>query len=289
MKLNVFRYFLVRDPNSLLASKEVTPAEEVIRIFSDGSLIMYYGKSYYSIISNDAITDSILVGFLLRSTQTDVIIPDRNEFDKHSIPNWEECFLAIDTVNQTILVQNIAESFTPDLVKNVLTRLLDAKAKQYDISAKVELICKKDTFWNTFRRASRRYRISFTLNAPNLFGGEKKADQYLKEVHRTTNMDKLTGTIENEEGNLTVQEKDLQDIVEYADNGGGHWSQTTLENGIRKITTSNSAAVRESLDISIGTPKELKEKFKYVITIVTEVFKRYTINSHGGNKDGQSD
>jgi len=284
MKLIALRYFLIRDPNSLLSRSDISPVDEIFNVFFDRTIVGYYGKSYYAIVSNDEM-DDILIGFLLRSTRTDVIIPDENEFEKQSIPNWEECFLAIDTVNQTILVQNIAGSFTPDLVKNVLNRLLEEKAKRFDVSAKVELICRNESFWATYRKASKRYKISITLNAPNLFGAENKTNEYLKDVREKTNMDKLTEALESEEGKLSVKEGYLEGVIDYADKGGGHWSQITEENGVKKTTTSNSAVVKENADITIDTPKGLKEKFDYVQTIVAEIFKRHVIKHKKANSD----
>ena len=288
MKLIAMRYFLIRDPNSLLSRSDISPVDEILDVFFDRTLVIYYGKSYYAIVSNEKKNDK-LIGFLLRSTRTDVIIPDKNEFEKQSIPNWEECFLAIDTVNQTIPVQNIAGSFTPDLVKNVLNKLLEEKAKRYDVSAKVELICRNESFWATYRKASKRYKISITLNAPNLFGAEYKTNQYLKEVQEKTNMDKLTEALESEEGKLSVKEGYLEGVIDYADKGGGHWSQVTEENGIKKTTTSNSAVVKENADITIDTPKGLKERFDYVQTIVTEIFKRHVIKNKSSSKDEFTD
>lgn len=288
MKLIALRYFLIRDPSSLLSRSDISPVDEIIEVFFDRTIVGYYGKSYYAIMSNDR-KDDILIGFLLRSTRTDVIIPDKNEFEKQSIPNWEECLLAIDTVNQTILVQVIAGSFTPDLVKSVLNKLLEEKARKYDIFAKVELICRNESFWATYSKASKRYKISITLNAPNLFGAENNTNQYLKEVQENTKMDKLTEALESEEGKLSVKEGYLEGVIDYADKGGGHWSLVTEENGIKKITTSNSAVVKENADIKIDTPKGLKEGFNYVQTIVKEIFKRHVIKNRSSSTDEPTD
>jgi len=276
MKLIALRYFIIRNPGSLLSTSEVTPIDSILDVFHDRTTITYYGKTYYAIVTNHR-DDDIWIGFLLRSTHTDVIVPAKNEFDKQRIPNWEECFLAIDTINQSILVQNIAGSFTPDLVKNVINELLETKARVFDITAKVELICNKEAFWSTYNKATKRFKIAFTLNAPNLFRARQATNAYLKELKQITNMDKLHSSVENEEGMLSVPKEILEDIVKYADDGGGNWSQTTEENGKRKNTTSNLAAIKENADIDIDTPKQLKDKYEYVHTIVKGIFKRFAV------------
>ncbi|MDD2582707.1 MAG: hypothetical protein PHR66_12005 [Desulfuromonadaceae bacterium] len=276
MKLLALRYFIIRNPDSILSSSEISPLDAILEVFHDRTTITYYNKTYYAIVTSKK-EDKIWIGFLLRSTQTDVIFPEKNEFEKQTIPNWEESFLAIDTVNQSILVQNIASSFTPDLVKNVINKLLETKARAYDISAKVELICNNESFWTTFNKATKRYKIAFTLNAPNLFGARKATNDYLKEVKAITNMDTLQSAIENQEGKLSVSKELLEDIVKYADDGGGNWSQTTEENGKKKTTTSNQAAVKENADIDIDTPKQLKEQHKYVLTIVKGIFTKFAV------------
>lgn len=279
MKLIALRYFLIRDQGSILSKSEITPIDKILDVFHDRTTIGYYGKTYYAIVTNQK-QDEIWIGFLLRSTHTDLIVPAKNEFDKQRIPNWEECLLAIDKKNQSILVQYIPGSFTPDLVKNVINKLLDTKARAYDISTKVELICNKEKFWSVFNNATKHYKIAFTLNAPNLFGVNQATNAYLKELNRTTNMDRLQSAIENEEGNLTVSEEVLGDIVQYADEGGGNWSLTTEENGKRKTTTSNEAAIKESVDIEIDTPRQLKDKFLDVHTIIKAIFKKFDVKDN---------
>ena len=276
MKLIALRYFFIRNLGSIFSKFEVVPNDSILEVFHDKTTISYYSKTYYAIVTTQRDND-IWIGFLLRSTHTDVIVPAKNEFDKQRIPNWEECFLAIDTKKQTILVENIAGSFTPDLVKNVINRLLETKARVYDITVRVELICNKEAFWATYNKATKHYRIAFTLNAPNLFGAGQATNDYLKKLKQITNMDTLRSSVENEEGMLSVPKEILEGIVKYADDGGGNWSQTTEENGKRKTTTSNLAVIKENVDIDIDTPKQLKDKYEYVLTIVKEIFKKYTV------------
>lgn len=284
MKLNVLRYFLIRDPGSCLSSSNIFCEDKIFDVFYDKTRVTYYNKLYFTMMINEK-TDDILIGFLLKSRDTDIIIPEEDELEKHIIPNWTPCFLAIDKINQTILIQNISGSFTPILVKNVLNQLFAKKAKDYDVLVQVEFVCKPEKFWETYYRASKRYKISISLNAPNLFAAKKSTNEYLKAVRDNTNMDKFTQTLENEQGNLDVKPEYIEDALEYANQGGGHWSQKTEEKGSIITTKSNSAVVQEPTDLNIDTSKTLKDQFDYVKKKIIGIFAKHAIDREAPSKD----
>lgn len=119
-------------------------------------------------------------------------------------------------------------------ILKILSEMVTEKIKSEGYTCKFETIDQKRAFWNTLKGAKKIYYLQLTLNSPNLLNANKKAREALKEIYNEYNNTTTNIKLENEEGNLKIEEKNrTKSYIEYAEEGGGHWALKT-DKGVTK-------------------------------------------------------
>jgi hypothetical protein len=267
MNFYALRYFVVKSSLTLfpidegLQPKDLFTQPLVYRLETK-----YYNRTYTARILNDNLKDRYLVGYLLKSTDTHVIQLDKDLFNESDIPNWEKLFFVIDTEKQIIIFEYNTPIATPDNVKNVLHQLTNKSANQSGYEVKLDFLVDKFAFWDIIKQSAGIYQIAFDLNAPNLFGGSKKANEWLKTLKEKHNMTHVAVDFRNENAELNYEQDELESYRDYADSGGGSWTLGVLQNGRKKKYKSVNHLRRKEVEINTNDPIETKR----VLTIIIE-------------------
>jgi hypothetical protein len=266
MKLFAIRYFVVKSSLTLFPLDEgMEPQDLFTYPLTKGLETSYYNRTYTTRFLNRNLDDRYLVGYLLKSTDTHLIKLDKELFNEEDIQNWEKLFFVIDTKNQVIAIEHQNQTATPENVKNVLHKLTNKSASNSGYEVKLDFLVDKFAFWEIIKESQGIYQIAFDLNAPNLFGGSKKANSWLKNLKERHNMTKVAVDFRNENAELGYEEEELESYRDYADSGGGHWTLGVLENGRKKKYKSASHLRREEIELDTNDPNFLRQNLQYIV------------------------
>ncbi|MGC6423011.1 MAG: hypothetical protein ACON47_03740 [Flavobacteriaceae bacterium] len=266
MKFFAIRYFSVK------ASIKIFPLDDGLEprdLFTVPILekqeTQYYGRKYTARILNSDQNDNIILGYLLKSTDTHLIELDQELFNEEDIQNWGKLFFIIDRTKQIIVFEHNSTVASPDNVKNVLLRLTSNYANFFGYDIILDFLVDKFAFWEIIKTSSGLYQIGFDLNAPNLFGGSKKANEWLATLKEKHNMTKVSVDFRNGNADLTFDEHELESYRNYADSGGGKWTLGVIEEGRKKKYQSANHLRRKEMDFNADNPRTIRENLLVLI------------------------
>ena len=266
MNFYAIRYFVVKSSLTLFPLDEgLKPKDLFIQPLVNRLETKYYNRTYTARILNDNSNDRYLAGYLLKSTDTHLIQLDKDLFNESDIPNWEKLFFDIDTERQIVIFEYNTPIATPENVKNVLHQLINKSANQSGYEVKLDFLVDKFAFWDIIKESVGIYQIAFNLNAPNLFGGSKKANEWLKNLKEKHNMTNVGFDFRNENSELNYDQEELESYRDYADSGGGSWTLGVLQNGRKKKYKSVNHLRRKEVEINTNDPREIKRALLIII------------------------
>jgi hypothetical protein len=266
MNFYAIRYFVVKSSLTLFPLEEGLQPKDLFTLPLVNRLeTKYYNRTYTARILNDNPKERYLAGYLLKSTDTHVIQLDKDLFNESDIPNWEKLFFDIDTERQIVIFEYNTPIATPDNVKNVLHQLINKSANQSGYEVKLDFLVDKFAFWDIIKESVGIYQIAFNLNAPNLFGGSKKANEWLKNLKEKHNMSNVAFDFRNENSELSYDQEELESYRDYADSGGGSWTLGVLQNGRKKKYKSVNHLRRKEVEINTNDPREIKRALLIII------------------------
>lgn len=273
MKLFGLRYFSIKSENTLFdLPDQLTPGNLFVYALNKNITIDYYGKSYTTRLVVQTVSARYLVGYILKSTDVHLINLDEKLFSEEDIINWEKIFFVIDQETQIFACQHNYDIATADNIKNVLEILTNAAISSFGYVVKLEYIVDKFKFWNIIEESNGIFQIAFKLNAPNLFGGSKVANQWLKELKDKHNMTTVGVDVRNENAALTYDEEELESYRDYADSGGGEWTLAVLQKGRRRKYKSANHLRQKDLDLENDSPSFILRNIEDVFRKMIDIF-----------------
>lgn len=273
MKLFGLRYFSIKSENTLFdLPEQLTPGNLFVYALNQNVTIEYYGKSYTTRLVVQTVSARYLVGYFLKSTDVHLINLDEKLFIEEDILNWEKVFFVIDQETQIFACQQNYDIATADNIKNVLEILTNSAISSFGYVVKLEYIVDKFKFWNIIEESNGIFQIAFKLNAPNLFGGSKVANQWLKELKDKHNMTTVGVDVRNENASLTYVEEELESYRDYADSGGGEWTLAVLQKGKRRKYKSANHLRQKELDLDNDSPNFILRNIEDVFRKMIDIF-----------------
>ena len=272
MKIFGLRYFSIKSQNTIFElPDELKPNQLFIYALNQRQTVGYYGKSYTTRIIQQTIDNRYLIGYLLKSVDLNLISLDDTLFDEQEIENWEKVFFVIDQETQIMAFEQDASIATPDNIKNVLELLSNSPIAQWGYNIKLEFIVDKFRFWSIIEKSNGIFQIAFKLNAPNLFGGGKRANEWLRELKARHNMTSIGVDVKNENAALTYDQEELESYRDYADSGGGEWTLTVLQASRKKKYKSANHLRKRDLEIDDDSPRFILNNIQTVIQKMSEI------------------
>lgn len=153
-----------------------------------------------------------------------------NDILEAQVEDWPFLYYAFDVKKQLIVIE-YRTSFDMSL-ERICHTFEDIAATELSLIGyrlSLEIMPERGSFWDVIETASKVYSIKFELNSPNLFGGTLKTNDLLKGLTEVFHNTKTGFEIKNQKGNLSVPRDELQDMVDYAERGGGNWEIKTKE------------------------------------------------------------
>lgn len=275
MKFFAIRYFVVKSSLTLFPLEEGMEPKDLFTFpISNNHETKYFSRTYTTRLLNKNLDDRYLVGYLLKSTDTHLIKLETELFNEEDIQNWEKLFFILDSKKQVIAIEHQNQIATAENVKNVLFKLTNKTAANNGYEIKLDFLVDKFAFWEIIKVSQGLYQIAFDLNAPNLFGGSKKANDWLSNLKEKHNMTKVAVDFRNENGELGYEEEELESYRDYADSGGGHWTLGVIENGRKRRYKSANHLRREEIEFDANDPNYLRQNLEYIIDKLKEITNR---------------
>lgn len=225
----------------------------------------YYNRTYTSRLLNSNPDDRFLIGYLLKSIDVQLIKLDEKLFNEEEIKNWEKLFFVIDTIKQVMVIEHQTQVASEDNVKNVLYQLTDQIASSNGYEVKLDFLVDKFAFWDLINECTGIYQIAFELNAPNLFGGSKKANEWLADLKQKHNMTKVAVDFRNENAELNYHAEELESYRDYADSGGGNWTLGIIKDGRKRSFKSEQHLRKEEIEFNADDPNYLRENLEAIV------------------------
>nr|DAS95258.1 MAG TPA: protein of unknown function (DUF4747) [Caudoviricetes sp.] len=259
-QLSIFNEY-ARDLDELIAKKNDIFYDEILKIeeWKYKNTIIKARKEYDK-------NNFLLFKF---APKRNTKIEDEN-FKEADIDTWPSVLMAIwnDKDIQTIAVQNKKDAFAHTrtavsvLVDNINSRLLEKNLKIH-----FEAIFKKDAFWSIVSKYDKKIsNVRFELITPNMANISKHLSDELKDFAKNTNTARTKFEIEAEKGaSLHIDSSNIQvqNMVEYASNGGGNISFRVK--GLKKIINTNASISSTSIDeleLSTSSPEVVVDILK---------------------------
>jgi len=250
-----YRYFLINKNQLSLHSRE-QKEDTLCRlkdVLSKQKKIKrsYRGKDYILYPKNWG--DIFLCKFskeksLTKHVEGDLDIKENVEED------YPFVYIIIDTISQAVLIQKNTSVFSKvETTKNRLTAILNEIIDSHSFTIMCDSISDKNQFWNAVETSTKIFKLELCLKAPNLFGASVKANEYMEERKRELNINKMKVELDNDIGELKITRDNMDDFIEYAAEGGGHYILDYSDGQRRKkLSSSNNSKV-------IVLPSELDE------------------------------
>jgi hypothetical protein len=276
MKIFGLRYFSIKSLNTLFDLPDnLKPNELFVYALNQRQAVDYYGKTYTTRIIQQTIDSRYLIGYLLKSLDLNLISLDETLFNEREIENWEKVFFVLDQETQIMAFENDSSIATPENIKNVLELVTNSPISQWGYSIKLEFIVDKFRFWSIIEKSNGIFQIAFKLNAPNLFGGSKRANEWLRELKNKHNMTSVGVDVKNENAALTYDHEELESYRDYADSGGGEWTLTVLQSSRKKKYKSANHLRKTDLEIENDSPRFILNNIQVVVQKMSDIISNF--------------
>jgi hypothetical protein len=276
MKIFGIRYFIIRTANTLFELPDsLRPHQLFVHAIHQRPTIRYYGKEYTTRIIEQTVDNRFLIGYLLKSVDLNLISLDEVLFNEQEIENWEKILFVIDQETQIIAFEQNSAIASPENIKNVLTLLTNSAITEFSYNIQLEFIVDKLRFWSIIDKSTGIFQIAFKLNAPNLFGASKVANEWLKELKERHNMTSIGVDVKNENAALKYDKEELESYRDYADSGGGQWTLTVLQSNRKKRYKSENHLRKADLEIDNDSPRFILRNIQEVINRMSDIIKGF--------------
>lgn len=275
MRFFAIRYFVVKSSLTLFPLEEGMEPKDLFTFpIITSKQTDYYNKTYTTRLLNSNPEDRFLIGYLLKSIDVHLIKLDEKLFNEEDIKNWEKLFFIIDTEKQVMVIEHQTQIANEDNTRNVLYQLTDEIASSNGYEVKLDFLVDKFAFWDLIKDCTGIYQIAFELNAPNLFGGSKKANEWLADLKQKHNMTKVAVDFRNENAELNYQAEELESYRDYADSGGGNWTLGIVKDGRKKRFKSEQHLRKEEIELNADDPNYLRENLQAVVEKLQQVINK---------------
>lgn len=233
----------------------------------------YQKRVYYLIFINRF--DTIIHCQLARERFFDKYEMTKSEIIETKDQDYPFVNVFIECNSQKFLIESntaIFENYNTcsDVIRNIINKHIEYS----NASIEINPIIDEQEFWKYFNTENTIKKISFSLNAPNLFDATDDATIFLKEAEKNVGANKVSIEFQNDEKTLSPNKHGIDSYVKYASAGGGRWKVKYID---KDGKTYNVSSNQKSLKVSIELPKidlskrANREKIKLVLKKFEEI------------------
>lgn len=205
--------------------------------------------------------DHYIIGRLGKRASIKKNSPPDQKFEETYEENWPYCYVVINTNTDHGTGQKFAFELKSSVFPSPFEQLkhfadvLDIHLFASGYAIAINPVTEEKEFWKLVDQHHNKIeRLTFTFNAPNLFGIENSLTEDLKSLQKEYSTTKVSLELENPDGKLNVPKNDLTNqSIDYITKGGG---QFELRLKGRKITLRSKDNIKtksfDDLDLHIN-------------------------------------
>lgn len=168
----------------------------------------------------------VMLGRVGRSFQELVNEPPEQGFAETELTTWRASNFLIDTGEHTdgqkIAMQARGDVGNPLAVTTSLIRHLNEVNEEVGWILEISPMTEPGNFWSVVREYKGEITAAvFTFVTPNVLGLRSQLNAGLKAARQDNNAHRVGITLANENGNLDLERRNVEDAVEYVSEGGG--------------------------------------------------------------------
>ena len=151
--------------------------------------------------------------------------------------------------------------------KTILEQAISRFMSHNDCYLSLQTITDNKSFWGFIDRSYKIYEVEFVLKAPNLFGVNDSADDFVRTVEEATNAKAISMKLANAEGNLSITKDNIDPYVNFANAGGGSWSikRATRDGGKKETVKSGDRAITVNINVTQQNIKNGDVNINYIV------------------------
>ena len=182
-------------------------------------------------------------------------LPPEQNFEETLEESWPHCTVIINTNPDHGTGQKIAFEYKSNVFTSSHEQLkhfqdeLNSHLFSFGYALSINPVTEEREFWHIIdQNKDKIERLTFTFNAPNLFGINNSLNQDLKDLQKEYSSTKVSLELENPDGRLVVPKNDLtKQSVEYITQGGGEYS-LKIKGKVRKVLKSKDNIKSKTFD-----------------------------------------
>lgn len=221
--------------------------------------------------------DDYIIGRVGRKSKIKRYLSPEKNFKIQDEENWPLCDVVFYLSSDREKGQKIAFEYkvgvfsSPNEQLKYLAEKINEELMTYGYVLSINPVTEEQEFWKIINENKGKVeKLSFTFNAPNLFGLTNNLNEDLKNAAKEYNINKTTIELENSNGQLLVPESSelVKQGVEYVAKGGGQYSIKLKGRGRRVLESSNKTVTKtfdfEGLEIVTDDGELAKEILKKI-------------------------
>jgi hypothetical protein len=170
----------------------------------------------------------------------------RDSINEIKVNDHPFVYVIFDVARQSVLIQKKSNVFQEiETASQFLENILTNKILALSAHLRIIPVTKPYAFWENINKLDSICSLKISMNSPNLFLGNKLAEEALKEYHDTSNNDSIELSLTSSDGNLVVSrdsrsKTNIDNYIDYTNHGGGYWEIRGIADGEAKRIKSNS-------------------------------------------------
>jgi hypothetical protein len=181
--------------------------------------------------------------------------PPENKFEETHEENWPYCTIIINTNTNSETGQKIAFEFKSNIFPSPFEQLrhladeLNTHIFSSGYAIAINPVTEEKEFWKLIEdNHDKIEKLTFSFNAPNLFGIKNSLNEDLKELQKEYSSTKVSLELENPDGKLVIPKNDLTNqSIEYVTKGGGQYS-IKIKGKYKKVISSKDNIKTKTFD-----------------------------------------
>lgn len=211
-------------------------------IISKKMVKIFYKSKEYFLFATKELSEGTLLCKLSKEEALKIYTFSNKQFsdldiEEEIVNNHPFVYIIIHLENQAFLVERNTTIYRDtDQCSRIMEQMFFDLMTQYNATMSVYPVTLPGSFWESYKSMERVTKLTLTINSPNLFEANDRAEEIARDFKDETNAQKTEIVFENKDNGLSIREyadnnKGVGKFLPYIHNGGGKWSLNGKKNG----------------------------------------------------------
>ncbi len=253
LEFYTYRYFLISAEQIAFYEKPETEKYRIMYEFFDALLInkkidRFIGRKRCILYITHKYDENIFLCKYAKEQSMRKFQEGESDIESTVESNFPFIYLIFDLQRQIILIHNKSSVFeNVNAAKNSIQKFFQKTTYIHNYNFTIDEVSYEQAFWECISGAEGIFELTFSLKAPNLFGGILATNEFLKRIKEIYNSSETEIKYKNEQGKLSVEKDEVDDVIKYITSGGGRWTLKARKNRRKRIFKSSDNVKKVSI------------------------------------------